>query len=98
MLDWVGEAQCRTFITLTFFAGFDFMLTKPHKQTVHLVCLMAGFAGGEMAAGSLRGDSLMAKVQQDRKEQTPNFRLIRPETSFHEQESASIPSSSSLVV
>ena len=38
VLDWVGDvAQRRTFITLTFFAGFEFMLTKPHKQTVRLV-------------------------------------------------------------
>lgn len=38
LLDWIGEvAQRRTFITLTFFAGFDFMQTKPVKRTVQLV-------------------------------------------------------------
>lgn len=38
VLDGSGEvAQRRTFITLTFFAGFDFMLTKPCKRTVRLV-------------------------------------------------------------
>ncbi|KAF3034324.1 hypothetical protein E8E12_005106 [Didymella heteroderae] len=38
VLDWIGEvAQRRTFVMLTFFAGFDFMLTKLHKRTVRLV-------------------------------------------------------------
>jgi hypothetical protein len=38
VLNWVGDvAERRNFITLNFFAGFDFMLTKPHKRKVCLV-------------------------------------------------------------
>lgn len=38
VLDWLAEqAQRRSFITLNFFAGFDFMLTKPQKQRVQLI-------------------------------------------------------------